>query len=281
MQHGGYHDGHFDALDFFAHAPLGFLHIVDDARHRTIVADRACQHHGDVARESFIGDTFTQQACLHSDFQGASGTDGIDSTKVIAMTTLDLFATVQIDAQGGAKKGRFNIVGDDGITSENNLHIASANQVSNVSTSSGMNDGRTKHKEDFAVASAGLLHLVGNFVNSQHFDLFRGDTALHKSEGLTLTRTFKGLDTDAIMTGDNLVANLYFVHRHAVGAASGAVNNNGHIHLDTLNVNPLPMQAYLGRQVGGRVEFCREDTLLLNNHRLNVVDVHKDGTKLL
>src|SRR5437868_14947193 len=98
---------------------------------------------------------------------------------MIAVSALDLFTAAQIDTEGGTEKGSFDIMGHDGVATEDYLDIATTNQVGNVTTGAGVNDGRAKYKENLASACTCLFHLTSNFVDCQHFDSFRGDIALH------------------------------------------------------------------------------------------------------
>src|SRR6266566_2757508 len=200
---------------------------------------------------------------------------------MIAVSALDLFTAAEIDAQGGAEKSSFDIMGYDGVATEDHLDIATTNQVGNVTTGAGVNDGRAKYKENLTVACTCLFHLTSNFVDRQHLDSFRGDIALHEGEGFPFARSLKWMDANTVMPNHNLLAYLYFVHGSAIGPATGPVNDHSHIHLNTLNIHPLTIQSYLCGQVGGGIEFCRKDSILLDGHCLDIASVNQDSPKLL
>src|SRR5437763_9231467 len=193
---------------------------------------------------------------------------------MIAVSALDLFTTAEIDAEGGAEKSSFDIMGYDGVATKDYLDIATTNQVGNVTTGAGVNDGRAKHKENLAVARTCLFHLTSNFVDRQHLDSFRGDIALHEGKGFPFARSLKWVDANTVMPNHDLLAYLYFVHGFAIGPATGPVNDNSYIHLDTFNIHPLTIQSYLGGQVGSRIEFCRKDSILLDGQGLDIVSVN-------
>src|SRR2546423_11521695 len=121
---------------------------------------------------------------------------------MIAMSTLDLLAAAQVNAERGAKEGRLDIVSHNRIATKDHLHIATTNQVGHVSTCTRVNDGWPQHKEDFTVARARLFHLTSNLADRQHLDLFRGDAALHKGKGISFTRALKWLHSDTIKVDD-------------------------------------------------------------------------------
>src|SRR6266566_6297555 len=167
------------------------------------------------------------------------------------------------------------------IATKNHLHIVTTNEIGHVTTSTGMDHSGTKHKENFPVTGTSLFHLPGNFMNSQDFDFFRGDATLHEGEGFALTRTLKGMNTNAIMPDNHLIAYLYLVHGPTVSTPYHLVNYYSHVHFDTFNLYPLTVQAYLGRQIGGGIEVGGKDTALLNCLCLSIRTMDKDGPKLL
>src|SRR5260370_7797448 len=108
---------------------------------------------------------------------------------MIAVSALDLFTAAEIDTEGGTEKGRFDIMGHDGVATEDYLDIATTNQVGNVTTGAGVNDGRAKHKENLAVARTCLFHLTSNFVDRQHLDSFPGNITLHETKRSPFARS--------------------------------------------------------------------------------------------
>src|SRR5712691_4622404 len=200
---------------------------------------------------------------------------------MIAMAALDLLTAAKVDTKGGAEEGRLDIMGHDSVAAEDYLDIATSNEVGNVTACARVDNGRAKYKENLAVFGSCLFHLTGNFVDRQDFDSFRGDIALHEGECFPFTCSFKWMDANTIMPNHDLITYLYFVHGSAKGPATGPVNDNGHIHLNTFHIHPLTFQPYLCRQVGGRVEFCRKDPILLDGQCLDIASVNKDSSKLL
>src|SRR6266566_5558923 len=166
---------------------------------------------------------------------------------MVAMSTLNLFATSEIDTKRSTEQCRFDIMRYDCVPSKDDLHIATTNQVRDVATCSGMDDSRAEHKENLTVMCASLFHLACNLMNCEYFDLLCGDSALHKCERFAISGTFKRLNANTIMPNHDLFANLHFVHWFAVSAMIVFIKHNSNIHLDIFYMYPLPIQAHLGR----------------------------------
>src|SRR5260370_32334983 len=98
---------------------------------------------------------------------------------MVAVPTLYLFAALQIDAQRGAEERGFDVMRDDGVAAKDDLYVVAPDQVNDVAARASVYDCRAKHEENLALANARLLHLARDFVDCQHFDLFRSDIALH------------------------------------------------------------------------------------------------------
>src|SRR5438874_12118942 len=110
---------------------------------------------------------------------------------MVAMSTLNLFSTMEIDTKGSPKQCRFDVMRYDCISSKDDLHIATTNQIRNVSPCPGMDDRRAKHKENLTVLGASLFHLACNLMNCEYLDLLCGDSALHKCKRFTISGTLK------------------------------------------------------------------------------------------
>src|SRR5207247_7416386 len=186
-----------------------------------------------------------------------------------------------VNTEGGAKEGRFDIVGYNRVAAKDHLHIVTTNQFGDVAARAGVDDGWTQHKEDFAVARARLFHLAGDFVDCQYLDLFGGDVALHEGEGLSFARALEGLHANTIMADDDQFTHLHFMHGLAIRTTSSGVDDDGNIHFYAFDSDPLPAQAYLCRQIGRGVELCRKHAVLLHGHRLHVLAVKQYCSKLL
>src|ERR1051326_483665 len=169
---------------------------------------------------------------------------------MIAMATLDLFTTAEVDTQRGTEESRFDIMGHDGVAAEDYLDIATPNEIGNVTARTRVDNSRAKYKKYLAVAGPRLFHLTGNFVNRQHFDSLRGDIALHEGKCLPFACPLKWMDANTVIPNNDLIAYLHFVHWPAIRPFAGPVNDNGHIHLNTLHTHPLTIQPYLCGQVG-------------------------------
>src|SRR5436305_3138485 len=135
----------------------------------------------------------------------------------------------------------------DCISSKDDLHIATTNQIRDVATCSGMDDGRAEHEENLTVMCASLYHLACNLMNCEDLDLLCGDSALHKCKRFAISGTLKRLNANTIMSNYDLFANLHFVHWFAVSAMIGLINHNSNIHLDIFYMHPLPIQTHLSR----------------------------------
>src|SRR5579859_863155 len=196
------------------------------------------------------------------------------------MPALHLLAGLQVDAQRGAEQRGFDVMRDDGIAAEDNLYVAALDQVGNVATRARVNHCRAKHEQNLSLTYARLPHLLRDFVDCQHLDLFGRDVALHKGECFTIPGALKGDDANTIVSDHHLVANLDLVHRLAIGAIMGAINHDGYIHLDLLNFDPLTMQAHLGGEIGRRVKFRGQNAGLLNQFCPRIVPLYQHGPEL-
>ena len=170
---------------------------------------------------------------------------------------------------------------DDGVATEDDLHVATAQQFRHVAARASVNDSRSQDEENLAVALPRLAHLLRDLVNRQDLRLLGRDVALHKGEGFAVAVALEGLHTDTVMSDDDLLTNAHLMHRFAVGASLLAVHDDRDIHLDILDIDPVPLHAYLRWQVGCRVELVRQHTILLNRHRRRVFGVREDGSELL
>src|SRR5438876_1728590 len=166
---------------------------------------------------------------------------------MVAMSTLNLFATSEINTEGSTKQRRFDIMRYDCVPSKDDLHITTTNQVRDVATCSGMDDSRAEYEENLTVMLSSLFHLACNLMNCQDLNLLCGNGTLHKSERLAIPGTLKRLHANAIMPNHDLFTNLHFVHWFAVSAMIGFIKHNSNIHLDIFYMYPLPIQAHLGR----------------------------------
>ena len=200
---------------------------------------------------------------------------------MIAVPSLDLFAAAQVNTEGGAKEGRFDIVGYNRVAAKDHLHIVTTNQFGDVAARAGVDDGWTQHKEDFAVARARLFHLAGDFVDCQYLDLFGGDVALHEGEGFSFARALERLHANTIMADDDQLTHLHFVHGLAIRTTSGGVDDDGNIHFYAFDSDPLPAQAHLCWQIGRGVELCGKHAVLLHGHCLRVLAMKQYCSKLL
>ena len=104
---------------------------------------------------------------------------------------------------------------------------------------------------------------------------------MHEGERFALTRTLERLHANAFVADDDLFANTRLVHWLAIGTVLRAVDDDGDIHFYIFYVYPLAIQAYLGGQVGGRVEPGGQDSMLFYDGRLHVAAMQKDGAQLL
>src|SRR5260370_12668168 len=127
----------------------------------------------------------------------------------------------------------------DCISSKDDLHIATTNQICDVPASSCMNDRRSEHEENLTVLGTSLFHLACNFMNYEYFDLLCGDSALHKCKRFTIPGTLHRLNANTILSNHDLFTNLYFVHWFAVSAMIGFIKHNSNIHLDIFYMYPL------------------------------------------
>src|SRR5437588_983202 len=189
------------------------------------------------------------------------------------MPSLDLFAAAQVNTEGGAKEGCFDVVGYNRVAAKDHLHIATTNQFGDVATSAGVDDGWTQHKEDFAVARARLFHPAGNFVDCQYLDLFGGDVALHEGKGFSFARALERLHANTIMADGDQLTHLPFVHGLTISTAFDGVDDDGDIHFYTFNSDPLTVQAHLCWEIRGGVELRREHAVLLDGHHLRFCPV--------
>ncbi len=82
------------------------------------------------------------------------------------------------------------------------------------------------------------------------------------------------------MTNDDFFADTYIVHRFAIGTVILPVNGDGNIHFDVFYQHPLPVQAYLRRQIRCRVEIGRKDAVLFDLCRLCILTLKENSTKL-
>src|SRR5579885_1752718 len=170
---------------------------------------------------------------------------------------------------------------DDSVAAKNYLHIVATYQLRDIAARTSMDDGGTEHKEDLAVARSRLSHLLSNFVNCQDLRFLRRDVALHKGKGFPLTSSLEWLHSDTIMTDNHLIADLYLVHRFTIRAPIFTIYDNNHVHLDPFDVDPLSIQAHLRGQIGGRIEFCRQDAFLLHKFGLDILRVDQHRAELL
>src|SRR5579884_2724071 len=200
---------------------------------------------------------------------------------MVAVSAFDLFAGAQVNAQGGAEERGLDIVGDDGVATEDNLSVVSAYQLCHVTTGSGVNDGWAKHKEYLAVIGPCLLHALRHLMNCQHFNLLRGDITLHEGEGFAITFALERAHANAVVTNRYFITAMHFVHWFAVGATVSGIDDNDHVHLDSFDIDPLPVQAHLRGEIGGGVEACRQYSILLNSLGLHVFGVDEDRAELL
>src|SRR5712691_13258770 len=136
---------------------------------------------------------------------------------MVAMSTLDLLTTTQVNTQRSTEKCQLNIMRHNRIATKNHLHIASTNQIRNIATCPSMDYLRTKHKKYLPTMLLRLLHLTCNLVNRQHLHFFRGHITLHKGKPLTFTGTLKGLHTNAFRAYHHFVPDLHLVHGLTVG----------------------------------------------------------------
>src|SRR5581483_11711017 len=94
-----------------------------------------------------------------------------------------------------------------------------------------------------------------NLMNHQHLCLLGRDIALHKGKSFALTITLKWMHAYAFVADHDLLTYAYIVHRLAIGTVMSTINNDGNIHLDIFDMNPLATQAYLSWQIGSRIEI--------------------------
>src|SRR2546423_12625765 len=123
---------------------------------------------------------------------------------MIAMAALHLLTAVEVDTKRGSEEGRFDIMGHDSVAAEDNLDIATSNEVGNVTARARVDNGRAKHKENPAVFGSCLFHLTGNFGDRQNFESFRGDIALHEGESFPFTGPLKWMDANTLMPNHDL-----------------------------------------------------------------------------
>src|SRR5579863_5733115 len=199
---------------------------------------------------------------------------------MVAVSALHLFAALQVDAQRGAVKRGFDIMRNDGIAAKDDLYVVAPDQVGDIAARARVYDCRAEHEENLALADARLPHLARDFMDGKHFDLFRRGGALHEGERLAVPGALEWNDTNTIVTGDYLITNLDFVHWFAGGAVMKAINHNGDIHLDLLNIDPLTLQAHLCGEIGGRVELRGQHAALLDLRRLRIVALNQNSSEL-
>src|SRR6202043_2843488 len=111
-----------------------------------VVANGTGQHHLDVVPPCFVGDPFFEQACLNRFLHGAKSSDGVDGSQMVAVSAFDLLAGGQVDAKRGAEERRLDVVGDDGIAAKDDLYVATANQLGDVASRTGMDDCRAEYE---------------------------------------------------------------------------------------------------------------------------------------
>src|SRR5260221_8314298 len=166
---------------------------------------------------------------------------------MIAMSTLDLFAAAEIDAERGTEKRGLDIVRDNSIASEDHLDIATTNQVCYVTARSRVDDRRPEHEKNLAIKGACLFHLACDLMNRQYLNFFSRDRTLHESERLAIPGTLERPHSNTLMPNYHFIANAHLVHWFAISSIMVLVNHNSDIHLDIFNLYPLAIQAHLGR----------------------------------
>src|SRR5260370_9036725 len=108
---------------------------------------------------------------------------------MIAVSTLDLFAAAEIDAERGTEKRGLDIVRDNSIASEDHLDIATTNQVCYVTARSRVDDRRPEHEKNLAIKGAVLFHLASDLINRHDLTFFSRARTLHDSEPLAIPCT--------------------------------------------------------------------------------------------
>ena len=91
----------------------------------------------------------------------------------------------------------------------------------------------------------------------------------------------EGLHADTVVPDHDLLADMDLVHGFAVGASVLDIHDNGNIHLDMLDIDPLSLHAHLGWQVGCGIELIGQHAILLDGCGVGVVRVCEDGPDLL
>src|SRR5579859_1349733 len=164
---------------------------------------------------------------------------------MIAMTVLDCYASLLVNAERGAEHGRLHIMGDDGVAAEDDLDVASADQRGDVHARGGVDDSGTEHEQDFAAVGASLAHGVGHIVNGEDLGALGRYGALHEAEYLALAGALQRLDAHARVSHHHLVADARLVHRAGEHTSGRAVQPDRHIHLDILDKEPLAIYAHM------------------------------------
>src|SRR5437773_6850431 len=101
---------------------------------------------------------------------------------MVAMSTLNLFATSEINTEGSTEQRRFDIMRYDCVPSKDDLHITTTYQIRDISTCSCMDDCRAQHEENLAIVGTSLFHLTRDLMNCKYLDLLCRNSALHKSK---------------------------------------------------------------------------------------------------
>ena len=213
---------------------------------------------GDAGADAFVKDAAGQHALLHGLADAATVADRIDGREMVAMPVIRGGAADEIDAQRGAEQGLLDIMDGDGISAENGLDVALANEAGKMFAAAGVDDDGAGHDHDPALLLAAAAHLPRDALDHKIDAPLAGNARAHEGElVLAAGRGFLQLapGAQAIAAGDNEVALAQVPKKRAArGGLLLGFDHDHAIHALASHREPGAAHAHLRRVDGRGVE---------------------------